>query len=66
MNQQINQMVNSDAFKKIFKDLEEKSKDSKANGKIEMRDFIDLETALNQVSNTASVTLVNEQADFNG
>ena len=59
-------MVNSDAFKKIFKDLEEKSKDSKANGKIEMRDFIDLETALNQVSNTASVTLVNEQADFNG
>ena len=40
-------MVNSDAFKKIFKDLEEKSKENKANGKLDMHDFVDLETALN-------------------
>ena len=61
LNKQINQMVNSETFKKIFKEIEnsrELSSDSLKN--------IDYDALLNQLTNSASASAINERTELSG
>ena len=61
-------MVNSETFKKIFRDMDEKSKDitSDSNKKFDLHNIIDLDAVFNQLSNTASASFANERTELSG
>lgn len=61
-------MVNSETFKKIFRDMDEKSKDmtQESRKKYDLHNVIDLDAVLNQLSNTGSAFFANERTEFSG
>ena len=61
-------MVNSETFKKIFRDMDEKNKDitSDSNKKNDLHNIIDLDAVLNHMSNTASASFANERTELSG
>ena len=71
INQQINQMMNSEKFQLIFKDLEEKSKEQglASRTKKDLQDMLEMKAALNHASNAPGYIqyeFTNERAERSG
>lgn len=61
-------MVNSETFKKIFRDMDEKSRENTLDSRKlnDLNGIIDLDAVLNQLSNTNSASFANERTDLSG